>query len=205
MAWLAWLMAHHPGGQHQAERYWVAHAMCLSPFLSPNPIWHTPHRHWFFRGPPLERLRICSQHPQAPKALWRKSFCNWRTDFRRVVVLVLLYVCRLLLPNNLGNSIFHSILGPPPSKYLVLGWVETSPSSPFQLLHTPYELSSWQLCALGDSWMLSWPLSLQKPSTCEERNKWKLIYSSVCRLCFSWCMQGEMEDIKRRICEKQKK
>lgn len=26
--------------------------------------------------PPLERLRICSQHPQAPKALWRKSFCN---------------------------------------------------------------------------------------------------------------------------------
>lgn len=52
------LMAHYSGEQDQTERYWVA--VFWSPFLSPYPIWHTPHHLCFFRSPSFELLRTCT-------------------------------------------------------------------------------------------------------------------------------------------------
>ncbi len=107
-----------------SHQVWLEWESCVfvfwSPFFSPNSIQQTTHHRWFFGSPPLELLITSSQHPQVPKAQWKKSSWSGSTDFQTVVVLVWLNVFQLLLWGNLGNSIFRRGLMPPLSKCLVL-------------------------------------------------------------------------------------
>lgn len=99
-------------GMHAAiTRQWGTrwHMRCFqSCFLLLNLIQHAFHNRWVFRSPKPKSLWTCS--PWVAKPWKKKASCVFSSDFKTMVVLVWWHAVHLLLPVNLGNSVFPRIL-----------------------------------------------------------------------------------------------